>query len=113
LREIEADPSAFMQKNGWVDLEFGEERNLNSMRKLYATLQVQILDLIGLLDALKESPDYELVVLKRTQPDIIKRVAADQIKAMTEEINSLREQAARLKEEIDNISSVSTSSSII
>ncbi len=27
------------------------------MRKLYTTLQVEIMDIIGLLDALRESPD--------------------------------------------------------
>ena len=103
LREIEADPSAFMRQNGWIDLEFGEERDLKSMRKLYTTLQAEIMDIIGLLSALRESPDYELVVLEQRQPGIVKKVTSDQIEAMEAEAALLAEEAKHLKQEIDEL----------
>ena len=103
LREIEADPSAFMLRNGWLDLEFGEERDLKSMRKLYTTLQVEIMDIIGLLDALRESPDFELVTLEQKQPGIVQKVANDPIAAMAVEAALLAEEAERLKQEIDEL----------
>lgn len=103
LREIEADPSAFMRRNGWSDLEFAEERDLKSMRKLYTALQVEIMDMIGLLNDLRESPDYELVTLEQKQPGIVQKVANSQIEAMAAEAALLAEEAERLKQEIDEL----------
>jgi DNA polymerase-3 subunit epsilon len=59
---------------------------------------------IELLREIHESPEHELLTLSQTKPLLIEEVAAQQRKAISDEIAALNEEAARLQPEIDELS---------
>ncbi|MFZ0495067.1 MAG: hypothetical protein WBD78_12410 [Methylocella sp.] len=77
---------------------------LKALHKLYASLQLEILNLLEMLNQLHESPEHELLTLSQKKPQLIEEVAAQQRKAMSDEIAALNEEAARLQREIDELS---------
>jgi DNA polymerase-3 subunit epsilon len=104
LREIADDPGAFMLRQGWGALNLTEEVEIKALHKLYASLQLEILNLLEMLNQLHESPEHELLTLSQKKPQLIEEVAAQQRKAISEEIAALNEEAARLQREIDELS---------
>jgi DNA polymerase III epsilon subunit-like protein len=104
LREIADDPDGFMLRQGWGALNLTEEVEIKALHKLYASLQLEILNLLEMLNQLHESPDHELLTLSQKKPQLIEEVAAQQRKAISDEIAVLKEEAARLQREIDELS---------
>jgi DNA polymerase III epsilon subunit-like protein len=104
LREIADDPGAFMLRQGWGALNLTEEVEIKALHKLYASLQLEILNLLEMLNQLHESPEHELLTLSQKKPQLIEEVAAQQRKAISDEIAALNEEAARLQREIDELS---------
>jgi hypothetical protein len=100
LREIATDTAAFILRQGWKKLDFAEEIEVKSMRKLYATLQLEIVDLLDTINQLRESADFELYSLSEKQEWLLQEVANDQIKAIAAEIAQLELEAVKLKHEI-------------
>ena len=105
LREIASDPASFILRQRWTMLDFGEEIEVVSMRKLYATLQIEIVSVLDSLNRLHESSDFELHTLSENQPGMLREVANDQIRTLTTEIVELESEAARLKAAIDELAS--------
>jgi DNA polymerase-3 subunit epsilon len=103
LRDIGADPSTFVLRQGWSGLDFDDETEAKSLRRLYATLQVEIVKMLDALNELHESPDFQLYVLSEKQPGLLEQVADDQIKALVIEIAQLESEAVKLKQEIDEL----------
>ncbi|MDC0361368.1 3'-5' exonuclease [Alphaproteobacteria bacterium] len=103
LEEISADPDAFIKKQGWESLDLKESRDVADLQSLYATLQIRIIELLELIDALHTSPDYELYMLSRDNPDLLKEIAEEQKSALIREIAELEKEAEKLEEEIDNL----------
>lgn len=56
LRDIARDPAAFVMKQGWIALDFGDERDLARLRRLYAALQNGIIMVLEAINSLRESP---------------------------------------------------------
>jgi hypothetical protein len=104
LREIADDPDGFMLRQGWGALNLTEEVEIKALHKLYASLQLEILNLLEMLNQLRESPEHELLTLSQKKPQLIEEVAARQRKAISDEIAALNEVAARLRTEIDELS---------
>ncbi|MGH7744786.1 MAG: exonuclease domain-containing protein [Candidatus Dormibacteria bacterium] len=104
LREIADDPEGFMLRQGWGALDLTEEVEIKALHKLYASLQLEIVNLLDMLNRLHESPEHELLTLSQTTPQLIEEVAAQQWKAISDEIAALNEEAARLQREIDELS---------
>ena len=100
LREIADDPDGFMLRQGWGALNLTEEVEIKALPKLYASLQLEILNLLEMLNQLHESPDHELLTLSQKKPQLIAEVAAQQRKLISGEIAALNEEAARLQKEI-------------
>jgi DNA polymerase-3 subunit epsilon len=100
LREIATDAAAFILRQGWTKLDFAEEIQVKSMRKLYETLQLEIVNILDAINRLRESADFELYSLSEKQAGLLQEVANDQIKAITAEIAELKSKAAQLKDEI-------------
>ena len=100
LREIASDPSAFILRQGWTKLDFADEGELKLMRKLYATLQLEIVNVLEAINHLRESDNFELHSLAEKQPTLLQEVASDQIKAINAEIAELESRAAQLNLEI-------------
>src|ERR1700730_15611764 len=87
-----------------VLLNLTEEVEIKALHKLYASLQLEILNLLEMLNQLHESPEHELLTLSQKKPQLIGEVAAQQRKAISDEIAALNEKAARLRREIDELS---------
>jgi hypothetical protein len=104
LREIADDPGAFMLRQGWGALDLTEEVDIKALHKLYASLQLEIVNLLEMLNQLHESPEHELLTLSKKKPQLIEEVAAQQRKAISDEIAAFNEEAARLRTEIDELS---------
>ena len=103
LREIADDPNAFMLRQGWGALDLREEVQVKALHKLYAALQLEIVNLLEMLNQLHESPEYELLTLSERNPQFVEVVAEQQRKAIIEEIATMKEEAARLQSEIDDL----------
>jgi DNA polymerase-3 subunit epsilon len=97
LREIADDPDGFMLRQGWGVLNLTEEVEITALHKLYASLQLEIVNLLEMLNWLHESPEHELLALSQKNPRLIEEVAAQQKKAISDEIASLTEEATRLQ----------------
>jgi hypothetical protein len=104
LREIAVDPDGFMLRQGWGALNLTEEVEIKALHKLYASLQLEILNLLEMLNQLHESPEHELLTLGQKKPQLVEEIAAQQRKAISDEIAALNEEAARLQREIDELS---------
>ncbi len=104
LREIADDPHGFMVRQGWGALNLTEEVEIKALHKLYASLQLEILNLLEMLNKLHESPEHGLLTLSQKKPQLIEEVAAQQRKAISDEIAALNEEAARLQREMDELS---------
>jgi hypothetical protein len=107
LREIATDASAFILRQGWTKLDFADEIEVKSMRKLYATLQLRIVGVLDAINRLHESGDFELYLLSEKQPGLLQEVANSQIEAITAEIAQLELEATKLKDEIAELTNTS------
>jgi DNA polymerase III epsilon subunit-like protein len=107
LREIATDPAAFILHQGWTKLDFAEEIEVKSMRKLYATLQREIIDTLDAINQLRESADFELYSLSEKRAELLQTVANNQINSITAEIAQLELEAAKLKDEIADLTDTS------
>lgn len=100
LREIAHDPHGFILRQGWVSLDFGDEAELKNLRRLFDTLQLEIVTTLDSLNALHESAEFELCQLCAKTPGLLEEVAAGQIEVIAAEIAQLQAQAGQLEAEI-------------
>lgn len=103
LREIAEDPHGFILRQGWAALDFSEEVELIQLRRLYETLQLEIINVLESLGRLRESPDYELCRISEQKPGVLDVFAAEQAKLLEKEITELDDQANRFAEEIKEL----------
>jgi hypothetical protein len=103
LREIAEDPHGFILRQGWASLDFSEEVELTQLRRLYETLQLEIITVLESLNQLHESPDYELCQVSEKQPTLLDELAAERAKALEKESGELEKEAKRLAGEIEEL----------
>lgn len=101
LRKIASDPEAFIAERGWTSIDFSEECDLGALRKLYSSLQAKILELIGALDALQTSQEYELYTMVRNDPALLQSVAQTQRDQLDLDIAELMRKADLLQKQIE------------
>ena len=77
------------------------------MRKLYETLQLEIVSILDEINRLRESADFELYSLSQKQDGLLQEVASDQIRAVEAEITQLESEAERLEREIAELTGTS------
>ena len=104
LREIAEDPHGFILRQGWASLDFSEEVELTQLRRLYETLQLEIITVLESLNQLRESPDYELCQLSEKKPGVLDELAAERQKLLEKESAELDAQAGQLADEIKELS---------
>jgi len=104
LREIAEDPHGFILRQGWASLDFSDEAELSQLRRLYETLQLEIITVIESLGRLRESPEYELCQISERKPGALDELAAERAKLLEKERTELESQAERLAEEIMELS---------
>jgi DNA polymerase-3 subunit epsilon len=103
LREIAEDPHGFILRQGWESLDFSEEVELTQLRRLYETLQLEILGVIESLGQLRETPDYELCQLSEKTPSLLDELAAERARVLEKESAELEKEAKRLAGEIEEL----------
>ena len=104
LRQIADDPHGFILRQGWARLDFGEEEQLARLRKLWESLELEILSVIEATHRLRESPDFELHELTAQRPEMLDGVVTKQIAGLEVEIGKLKDAAERLAREIAELS---------
>ena len=103
LREIAEDPHGFILRQGWASLDFSEEAELTQLRRLYETLQLEIIGVIESLGQLRGSPEYELSQISEKKPGVLDELAAERAKALEKESAELQKEAERLAGEIEEL----------
>jgi DNA polymerase-3 subunit epsilon len=103
LREIAEDPHGFILRQGWASLDFSEEAELSQLRRLYETLQLEIIGVIESLGQLRESPEYELWQISEKKPGVLDELAAERAKVLEKERAELQKEAERLAGEIEEL----------
>ena len=73
------------------------------MRKLWESLELEILSVLEATNRLRESPDFELYELTAKQPEMLDSVGAKQVAALEREIAGLSSEAERLEKEIEEL----------
>jgi len=103
LREIADDPHGFILRQGWASLDFSEEAEVTQLRRLYETLQLEIVAVLESLNQLRESPEYELCQISEKKPGMLDELAAERAKLLEKESAELEKRASQLAEEIKDL----------
>ncbi len=109
LREIADDPHGFILRQGWAKLDFSDEVELAQLRRLYETLQLEIITVIESLNQLRESPEYELCQISEQKSGVLDELAAERTKLLESESSELEKQADRLAKEIKELNGAESS----
>lgn len=100
LREIAQDPNGFLLKQGWGHLDFTDSIEAASLRKLFETLQLQIVMVLDALNELRRDARYELHRLSLEREGYLQEVARTHAQALDEEIATLAAESDALGDEI-------------
>jgi DNA polymerase-3 subunit epsilon len=103
LREIAADPNAYMAKHDFGTIDLSDEDDLEGLRKLHEALQIKIIEVIEQIDELRSDPKYELYKLSTRRPEYLNEVASQQREQLKKECEELTTQAHSLAEEIEGL----------
>ncbi|MEI6415202.1 MAG: exonuclease domain-containing protein [Pseudomonadota bacterium] len=100
LREIAEDPHGFILRQGWSVLDFSEDVELVQLRRLYETLQLEIVNVLEALGTLRESPDYELCRISEQKPGVLVELAKQRAETLDKESAELEAKADKIADEI-------------
>lgn len=104
LREIADDPDGFILRQGWAGLDFTEEPDIFALERLLTTLEIEIVQIIEMTNTLRDSSNFELLNLVQNKPSMLEELAEGQRAALIEETKYLKEQADKLRQEIEGLS---------
>jgi hypothetical protein len=102
-RECRRGPHSYILGQGWASLDFSEEAELTQLRRLYETLQLEIIAVLESLGQLRESPEYELCQISDRKPGVLDELAAERAAQLEKESAELERQAKRLAQEIEEL----------
>ena len=103
LRRIAEDPHGFILRQGWAALDFGEEREIAQLRRLWESIELEIIRVLEAGNALKESPDYEMHQLTTQTPAFFDETVRLQVVSLEKELTVLESEAQELAEEIEEL----------
>ena len=84
-------------------IDFAEEQKLSRLRKLWESLQVEILSVIEATNELRESAEHELKTLVAQKPQLLDDVIQKQVTQLEAEIAQMKEEEAKLESEIGEL----------
>jgi hypothetical protein len=90
-------------RQGWAALDFGEEREIAQLRRLWESIELEIIRVLEAMNALKESPDYELHRLTMQAPAFFDETVRRHVQCLEKEIAVLEVEAAELAREIKEL----------
>ena len=93
----------FILRQGWTALDFGEEREIAQLRRLWESIELEIIRVLEAINALKESPDYELHRLTAQRPAVFDETVRRYIEALAKEVAVLEREASVLAQEIEEL----------
>ncbi|MFZ4398137.1 MAG: hypothetical protein ACOYOU_21190 [Kiritimatiellia bacterium] len=102
-RAFAEDPHGFILRQGWSGLDFSEDVELVQLRRLYETLQLEIVNVLEALGTLRESPDYELCQIGERKPGVLDELASQRAELLDKESAELEAQAGKLAAEIEEL----------
>ena len=100
LRKIAEDPQGFILRQGWASLEFGDSEQVGQLRRLWESIELEIVRVLEALNALRESPDYELHRLTARSPAFFDETVGRHLASLGVEIAGLAGHACGLEREI-------------
>jgi DNA polymerase-3 subunit epsilon len=103
LRRIAEDPHGFILRQGWAALDFGEEREIAQLRRLWTRIELEIIRVLEAGNALKESPDYELHRLTTQTPAFFDETVKRHVESLEKELGLLESEAEGLAREIEEL----------
>ena len=103
LREIANDPEGYARRIGLGDIDLSDEAELDKLKRLYESLQAQILEMLESLDLLRTDPKYELTQLAARRPNYLNEVADSYRRQLQDECFNLEKEAAELANEIEEL----------
>ena len=103
MRRIAEDPHGFILRQGWAALDFGEERELAQLRRLWTRTELEIIRVLEAGNALKESPDYELHRLTTQTPAFFDETVRWQVEGLERELGLLKSEAEELAKENEEL----------
>jgi len=80
-----------------------EEEQVARLRKLWESLELEILSVLEATNRLRESPEFELYELTAKQPEMLDGVVAKQTAGLEVEIAKLKSEAVRLEKAIEEL----------
>jgi hypothetical protein len=108
LREISKDPEGFMQRHNLGSLDFSDEAQVGKLRRLLASLEAELLNVLEALKNLLESADYELYRLSLVDAAVVEEAAKQYAEAIKSEIEELKQEAQQLEQEIEELTGESS-----
>lgn len=108
LREIADDPAGYIARRGWTRLDFSEEQETAELRRLYDSLQVEIIGVLEALNTLRASRDFELLRFTETQSGVLDTVVEQRSALLTKEAEDLEAKAQALATQIAELTTIRT-----
>ena len=93
----------FILRQGWAALDFGEEREIAQLRRLWTRIELEIIRVLEAGHALKESPDYELHRLTTQTPAFFDETVRRHVAGLEKEMAGLEREAEELAKEIEEL----------
>ena len=73
------------------------------MQKLHIALQLEIVNLLEMLNTLRDSPEFELHSINRNDANFVNEVVDERIMELSAETKALETEAVRLQRDIDEL----------
>ena len=103
LREIANDPEGFFRRRGWGSLDIDDDDDPDRLTRLHEGLRSQIITLLDGLNALHESPAFDMYRRIEATPELLDEIVEEQGAILDEEIAALEAEARQLGTEIEEL----------
>ena len=103
LREIADDPEGYIGRRGWGRLDIDDDDDPDRLTRLYEGLRAQILSVLDSLNALHESPAFDMHRRIEAAPDVLDEIVEEQGAILDAEVDALLAEARQLGREIEEL----------
>ena len=100
LKEIAADPEAFLKMKGWATVDLGGTEDLETLKARLEMLLKQIDEVRTATEELVASDDYKLLQLCQADESVLKSVTEKQRQQLEDECSRLQIEADELQNQI-------------
>ena len=101
LREIANDPEGYIRRQGWGRLDIDDDDDPDHLTRLYEGLRTRIFTMLDSLNALHESPAFDMHRRIEATPEVLDEIVEEQGAILDEEVAALLAEAQQLGREIE------------